>query len=359
MSLNKYFFLSFCALLLFINADCKKNPITPIDDLKPGRRDYIWTIDTLKLSEVDLFTPTRIWGSAPNDVWIAGSGDVSWNLLWHFDGVSWKKDSLSRAISPSALWGTAGNNIWLGNYSHNSFWRYDGTQWYKFCDITVPSGYDRVVISSIWGTSASDIWAVGFADQFNGGTQYKGIIMHFNGSQWQFVGMPNIKCGFNEVYQDMQTGLIYIGGGGYETNGYTYKIILYDYKNFSEINSNYESGSHVYLVKNKVYFVIAKKIYDYLNKQLQLWKDFSNTNFVGVMYGRTEKDFFTYTSNDFVTWGIGHYNGSDLETIYWFPANFRISGAVIFEEEIFFQGYSLNSNVSIVIHGVLKNNTGE
>ncbi len=349
--MTKLFLFALTVSILFINADCKSDPVIPIEDITPGRRDYVWTVDTLKLPYGDVFTPTRIWGSTPNDVWITGFGDAG-DLLWHFDGVRWIRDSTRYLISPSALWGTANNNIWLGN-SNGAFWRYDGTRWNKFSEHKI-NGFDRIVIQGIYGTVSNDLWAVGFADQFNGGTKYIGIIMHFNGTQWEFTQTPEIKSGFKDVFKQKLTELLFIGGGGYDTTGYIYKIFKYDYKTISLINSNNESGSSIYMVNDKIYFVIGQKIYKYENNKMESWKDLSNTNFVGVMNGRTEKDFFTYTSGDFITWGIGHYDGSNFQTIYTLPPNFRISGMMVFEKTVFFQSYSTSSNINIVVHGVLQ-----
>jgi hypothetical protein len=350
--MTKLLLATLLATALFINADCKKDIVDPpIEDLKPGSRNYTWTVDTLKLPFGDVFTPSRIWGSSSNDVWITGFGDGG-DLIWHFDGTQWTRDSTRYLISPSALWGTARNNIWMGN-SNNTFWRYDGAKWYKFSEHKL-TGFDRIVIENIWETSANDLWAVGGADQFNGGTQYKGIVMHFDGVQWQFMKLPDLKTGFTEIFQQQATGLFFLGGGGYDSSGYNYKLFVYDGNIITLINSNYLSGSHVYQIKGEVYFAIGQKIYKYLNNIFQQWKDFSNTNYRGVVYGRTEKDFFTLTSSDFISSGIGHYNGTDLQTIYTLPPNYRISGLMVFEKEIFFQSFSTTSNTIIVIHGKLR-----
>ena len=132
-----------------INMSCHDLGTAP-EELKPGRRDYIWTVDTLK-SPDGYFYPSRIWGSASNDVWLACTGSPSTNLLWHFDGTRWSRDSTPRLINPSALWGFSGSDVWLGN-SGNVFWRYNGLEWYKFSDVTPPSGFDRTTIEGIWGT---------------------------------------------------------------------------------------------------------------------------------------------------------------------------------------------------------------
>lgn len=43
----------------------------PKDEIEPGRRDYVWEVDTLEIPFTYLH---RIWGSSPNDVWAIGPG---------------------------------------------------------------------------------------------------------------------------------------------------------------------------------------------------------------------------------------------------------------------------------------------
>jgi hypothetical protein len=179
-NLTKLILLIMLVCALFLNLKCKDDSscstCPPIDNT-PGRRDYVWTIDTLRIPQGEIFYPSRIWGSASNDVWISGSGSSTY-LLWHFNGESWKRDSTPKYFTPWGLWGTASNNIWLGN-DNNTFWRYNGTQWYKYCDIIPPTGFDRVTITGIWGNQPKDMMGVG---SVNGGGGYKGVIMRFNGT---------------------------------------------------------------------------------------------------------------------------------------------------------------------------------
>ena len=79
------FFVS-TALLLLNNCDNTE----PVDELKPGRRDYAWTVDTLNYPFAPL---TRIWGSSPTDVWAISPGDWDKSIS-HFNGISWQQIGL-------------------------------------------------------------------------------------------------------------------------------------------------------------------------------------------------------------------------------------------------------------------------
>jgi hypothetical protein len=342
--MTKYLLLVIAIACLFFGLCCKDNGVTP-EDLKPGRRDYVWTVDTLRVPAGDMFTPNRIWGSAPNDIWLTGSGSPSTSLLWHFDGASWKRDSVQKIISPSALWGFASNNIWLGN-SNNSFWRYNGIQWNKYSDVTPPSGFDRVAIEDIWGKQSNDGWGVGFADQYNGGTEYKGIIMHFDGSQWDFVQIPTLRISFAWVRRQQSSGLLFLQARRFEQTGDTAKLFVYDGKNLQQIYSS-PNDAVLQEVRGEVYLIINQKIYKYINGTLQVWKDFSGTNYIGGMLGRSEIDFLGLRSGG----GILHYNGTDMQVLY--ETTLGVWSWFIFEKDVFIVFYDLENNLNIIVHGKL------
>jgi hypothetical protein len=344
--MTKYLLLVIAIAGLFFGLCCKDNVITP-QELKPGRRDYDWTVDTLKVPAGDFFYPSRIWGSASNNVWIACSGSPTTRLLWHFDGVSWKRDSAQKIITPSALWGVAGNDIWLGN-SNNTFWRYNGVQWYKFSDVVPPAGFDRVAIEGIWGRQSNDVWGVGFADQIGGGNEYKGVIMHFDGFQWQFKTISTIRVGFSNIRRQNSTGYYFLYGWRDEQTGDTCKVYIYYGK-----NSLREIYSNQYLMKveeigGEVYFVSQQKIYKYINNSLMLWKDFSNENYLGWMVGRNEMDFFGMGKNG----DIVHYNGIDLVTL--FPNKLSVFNIFVVNDSVFILCVDLENNLNLIIHGKLK-----
>ena len=70
--MNKILFLIAVAALILIS-NCSDNPVNGDDNIAPGRRDYVWTVDTLD----GLISPRfRIWGSSPDDVW--ATTESSW-----------------------------------------------------------------------------------------------------------------------------------------------------------------------------------------------------------------------------------------------------------------------------------------
>jgi len=80
------------------------------------------------------------------------------------------------------IWGTSASDVWAVGYG-GAIRHYNGTIWSGFS-----SGTTQALVG-VWGTSASDIWAVGGAS---------GSILHYNGTSWSSSlerGQPGILFG--------------------------------------------------------------------------------------------------------------------------------------------------------------------
>jgi hypothetical protein len=325
---------------------CSDNPVAD-DTLQPGRRDYTWTIDTLKVPE-GRSMPSWMWGTNVNNVWAIGSGYLNAYQIWHYDGFKWQNYVPDEYIDPRGICGFSENNIWTSSLGTSSlpaaFWHYNGLAWTKFCEITI-EGYYNVVIQDIDGSVPNNMYAVGFADSIDGQT-YKAIIFNYNGSAWKQVNIPIIRNSFTQIYYDEDSRRFIIYGWTFET--IIQYIYSFDGKNIKKIFSN-EEGISLSTINRNIFATIAEKLYRYSNNNFSLFKDFSSTNYAGGTIGRSEKDFFT------INWdGIGHYNGTDLITIYekW-NNNWSPDGRIVFDKDVFFiWDDSFNT---FVIHGHLKN----
>ena len=310
-----------------------------------GRRDYEWTVDTLKLGW-DVFYGRQMWGSSASDVWLVGSSDASWNAIWHYNGVRWEKDSMSRNVDPTAIWGFSQNDVWLGN-SDGTFWHYDGNKWTKFSEHRIPD-YDRLITQGIWGNAANDVWAVGFADTYNGQKPYRGTLMHFDGIYWTFVQVPDLRVSFVRIRKQKTSSLLFLGA--WSTNnavGDIYKLYAFDGTNMREVFSG-SSWGNLEDVNGEIYYVKQGVVYKYRDNELYVWKDFGQTTNIGLMIGRNEKDFFGEQKGG----GILHYNGTDLKLVY--PITAEVCGACIFQRDVFFECEDLSIGLHVIIHGKLK-----
>ena len=136
----------------------------PVDNIKPGRRNYVWKADTLWTD--DFFGIHDFWGDLPNSIWITAVGTSAKDCLWHYDGIKWTESNQVLTSSLNTVFGATSAEVWIGD-SYGTFWRNTGSGWQKFQQVSLV-GFDRIVITSIYGSSPNYLYAVGFADQYNG-----------------------------------------------------------------------------------------------------------------------------------------------------------------------------------------------
>ncbi len=109
-----------------------------------------------------------VWGTSPSSVFAGGvaSGPI------HYDGSVW---SSPRSGDPG-LSGMCGASTALFGVGGSSLWQFDGGAWTEMlCD-----SHDDV--SSLWGSSAADVFAVG-----GGWWNSSGQILHYDGRSWTRV----------------------------------------------------------------------------------------------------------------------------------------------------------------------------
>jgi hypothetical protein len=338
--------ITLASIFLFTFFSC--DTTEPPDDDKPGRRDYIWKVDTLQIPE-GTASPMWLWGVNASDVWAIGRAYLNAYQIWHFNGVKWENYVPDKYIDLRGICGFSEDNIWTGSLGTSSlpaaFWHYNGTVWTKFCDITM-EGYYNVVIQSIDGSAPNNIYAVGFADSIDG-QSYKAIIFHFNGSTWKQVNIPIIRNSFAQIFYDEDSGKFIIYGWTFDTiNQYIYSFDNVRLKNIFTT----QEGVRLLTIGKKIYAEVnIYKLLRYHNDEFEFFNDFSSSNYGAAIVGRSEKDLFT------INWdGIGHYNGNDLVTIFmkWNNDLFP-DGSTVFEKDIYFVWEDYSN--TYIVHGELKN----
>ncbi len=327
-----------CILLLIVLIACSNNPVNNADSLNPGRRDYEWTIDTLKASPGNLYYLWNMWGSSPENIWTVGSGDADYTV-WHYDGQKWQTYPRWVSGNLSGIYGFRSDDVWACDNGGNIF-HYNGSGWSKINNFQV-LGFTGVTFNDIWGESSTKIFAVGSASTEDTYIA-KGIILEYDGNAGSFVELPDLPITFGWIRKGENENYflssLKVGGGVVpDTN----KIFLYNSTGLKELWSG-TGVSTVNDMNNEIYIAIGKQIYKYKNNKLQIWKDFSSTTYIGRLWGRSESDFFGVASN-----GLAHYNGTDLVTLY--PTDLFINEVLVFEKEIV-----ISAENNIVIHGKLK-----
>ncbi|MEW6195789.1 MAG: hypothetical protein AB1521_11600 [Bacteroidota bacterium] len=310
----------------------------------PGRRDYVWTADTLNAGFETLYL-MRIWGSSPEDVWAIASSSWSATTIWHYNGVQWHCDSIPRFVQPAALFGYSSNEVWLGNIN-STIWRYDGAQWLRFGEYKV-EGYSFTAIEDFGGLSRDNLYAVGYTELLNA-NKWKAILMHYNGRSWGFINVPETKAAFETIAVEDKNGVVVMSGTIYDPSGFVPKVYCWDGNELLDLPYTGPGYTFVTKVGNEIFVSVGSRIYKYNNKQLVLWKDNTGTNIYGRLWcGRSRNDFFIEGSN-----GIYHYNGTDYVKL--FETNFSVDRGMIFEKDVFFIAYNHWTGKNIIIHGKLK-----
>ena len=151
---------------------CNKGVEPPLPERTP--RDWTWTRDTLGDGTYQIL-PRSIWGSSPEDVYIAGHAST-WLVgkIWHFDGTSWED---------------------ITSVYEEAF---PGQTIYPF------SVYD------VFGSASDNLWIVGARDtSYTPQVVKEGFVMHYNGSTWTgmtITGAPGLLCVFTRNPNDVWVG---------------------------------------------------------------------------------------------------------------------------------------------------------
>ncbi len=345
--------IAFISSLLISSFSCNNNPVIQ-PEYTPGRRDYVWTTDTLDMEVNFIHT---IWGSSANDVWAMGAGGNAQTRLWHFDGSNWSVSKEAVFCGAWSLFGFSANNVWMGGDDElsngASIWHYDGKSWSPNYFYKIQGAY-LVSIMNIYGASPNDIYACGIIDyDVQGKASYEGFVLHYNGTEWKEVVRGNINDLFTKIAEENNKAYIYAikhSPLGYDTLSF-YEL---DGSRLDTIYSNSEGNINwinFFQIGGKLYFLIDKNVCLYQSGKFITQFSINEPNFSYYLFGRNEKDIFINMKD-----GLAHYNGEDIEYLLHYPENSRSFGeAAVFGKDVFQVYYDHISGKNMVLHGKLKN----
>jgi hypothetical protein len=340
----------FCLnILIIFNQSC--DTTEPPED-KPGRRDYIWTVDTL----AGLNSPRyRMWGSSPSDVWATTTSN--WDVsISHFDGSKWTSYGVPGIIQPNAVYGFSSNNIFLGD-ENGKIWWFDAGSWKLFAELR-KEGTDFIMFENIWGKLPTDFFAVGNGPDENLYANIS-VIAHYINNKWIMHNTDALIGDVVHLYKNEPDNKIYfrltkIGGIVHIDS-----TIIYEYakEKYLKVYSSIETQglqADISLINNEVYFILGNQIAKRKNNQFQTLLTIDNPNFYQRIWGRSSKDIFLLMTD-----GLAHFNGSDIEYLFHFTFGqatpwTQIYGAALFEKEVFFLIDEPPTGLSLVYHGILK-----
>jgi len=114
--------------------------------------------------------PVAIFGTSADDVIAIGTaGSRGSDAALRWNGTTWSPQSVGQRSGFSALWGSAASDVWAVGASDRraAIERWDGVMWSAYT-------IDAAALTSVWGSGPSDVFAVGEA----------GTILHFDGTTW-------------------------------------------------------------------------------------------------------------------------------------------------------------------------------
>lgn len=133
---------------------------------------------------------TAIHGSGPNDIWAVGedtyydplTGRFSdSSLIIHFDGTLWRKINMSKRRSLWCVWVFSPTQVYAGG-ADGILYRYDGAQW------TIFELGREFFFSSITGISATQVYAMGHRNDAVPPVDSSGsFLFRFNGESWTII----------------------------------------------------------------------------------------------------------------------------------------------------------------------------
>lgn len=327
--------------LCFTGLTCSDNGVVPIDNTPPGRRDYVWTIDTLRSPMNAL---QSIWGSSPSDVWVVGAGGETATRLFHFDGITWSNWPMP--CTGNTIFGFSANDVWLGG-GDGQIWRFDGNGWSKHFTYS-PNKAQIVFVDAIWGTARNNVYAVGVIWEDTTNTSQRGFVLRFDGTNWKEVYRATFYSQFFRVLSE--NGLVYISD---IKLGYTHPdTITFHMLAGTTLQTIYSDAVPANLtnLSSKVYFVISRDILRYVRGEFVKLVSISDIEYDYQVCGRSEKDIFVLLRG-----ALAHYNGSDIQRLATFAnKSTTVMGSLVtFEQVGFFLVRDWSTGTNMVLRGSL------
>ena len=327
----------------------------------PGRRDYIWNVDTIQYQDARQTLMSEIAARGTDNVFIAGycSGG-QYGYFWHYDGQTWMpypfhdEARLPSVGVPRRIYDNRDGSFWaVGSLisparrgARDLVVSYEKGKW-TWHNLQLPKE-----ITAVYSTSINDAWIGG----------EKGYVAHFSHNKWEQDSIPITSAyGHKDIYGgidiavDREGETVFMTYLSHDAGGTTYYLYRGGINNWSIIDSSTnkrEWGGRMWVGPDKYIYILGYNIIRMNGNEREFWfstPDDANTRAVD---GRTMNDVFMGTAIG----NVYHYNGTDWWNIKEIsnPAYF-ITNIRVFKDEVFIIGI-LNDTIqrTVVIHGILK-----
>jgi hypothetical protein len=291
---------------LFLNLDCKKNPVAPPPPNGNDTTSNNFTFQTFAfggnagscvLSDVAIISPTDIWavGAVYLDSASGAPDPFPYNAA-HWDGQNWNLQKVPYIYQSQpfyhpiqAVFALSSNDIWFGG---NGLEHWDGNQFSNVDEVN--PFWSGNLMQRIWASSDNNIYIVGSG----------GIAVHYTNGSWTKIA-TGTSLAFNDIY----------GSGGQIlavcSQNYPFGEGIFTIAgNIATNIASYPPGDHelfgVWFVPNQQYYIVGDGIY-----QKNLLSDNAWMN--------SPLDFTRYTSSDVRGNGINDVFvvGASGEFLHW------------------------------------------
>jgi uncharacterized protein YjdB len=168
-----------------------------------------------------------VWGTSSNDIHAVGGP------LFHYDGSSWR--ALSGGDSWNGVWGTSPTDAYAVGFSQTTLIHYDGSGWSPMSSPTLED------MNDVWGFSSEDVY----------GVSGEGAVLRYNGSAWSVVSRP--ASWLNAIWGTSASDLYAVGDG----------ILHYDGSTWSSMSFPGDAGSAVWGTSSSDVYAVGDNILHY------------------------------------------------------------------------------------------------
>ena len=305
----------------------------------------MWTVDTVKIPFNDL---GQLWANSSNDIWAVGSGGGLDQTIWHFNGIKWSTDGVSRPIAPITVFGFSSNDVWFGG-SEGNIWRYNGSKFSSSLSYRPTPNWVYSGFHDLFGNSSGDLYAVGWVDSNK--VRY-GKIFHFNGYNWKMLNISSTGDDFMQIRKGKYNSNYFLWSWRSDNvHSDSVRIFLFSGTGLRELHRGLMNDTHgagIETINGEVYFGIDNAVYTYKWGNFVKKFDVNNSNFIQGLNGRNEKDIFL------AMWdGVAHYNGENIEYIFR-ENNLVLRDIEVLEKEVILLYNDFSKDLSLIFHGILK-----
>ncbi len=334
-----------CVCLVILSCS---NPLQEVKT-EPGRRDYVWFVDTLAaggnfLEDID--------GSNEDDVWAVGNGADARLQYYHFDGFQWHSDGVFKLSLPNAVKAFSSSDVWTaGDEGH--IWHFDGDRWSESAKVSADSTA-MYFLQDINGTSATNLYAVGlFTMQ---GMDLHPLIYEYKGARWKRLSIPDIPYTNLIKIGPYSTKVCFVVGFKTAPDGtWPDSSILFNFDGLTlsrlYVGRDNPNGAADFARVEEGMVVRRGRSIDYFDGA-RFWHltDIGSSYYGRVVEARNTKDVFLGMRD-----GVLHWNGTDTDYIYRFGGQPPIIyNMKVFPKSVFILARNGSLHINFVLRGYLK-----